>query len=81
MDVDNLLAGQRFDKELDKALAETDVFIAVIGPRWMELLAERQTRNILELVPAERCRQDGHGEIPDVPCVVEPPLFTTQRQP
>ena len=25
MDVDNLMAGQRFDMELDKALAKTDV--------------------------------------------------------
>src|SRR5262249_41131841 len=42
MDVDNLLAGQRFDKEPQKALGETDVFLAVIGSRWLELLAERQ---------------------------------------
>jgi hypothetical protein len=42
MDVDNLMAGQRFDKELERALAETDVFVAVIGPRWLELLTERQ---------------------------------------
>jgi formylglycine-generating enzyme required for sulfatase activity len=42
MDVDNLLAGQRFDKELEEAFAQTDVFLAVIGPRWVELLAERQ---------------------------------------
>jgi formylglycine-generating enzyme required for sulfatase activity len=42
MDVDHLLPGQRFDKELEKALAQTDVFLAVIGPRWTELLAERQ---------------------------------------
>jgi hypothetical protein len=41
MDVDDLMAGQRFDKELEKALDETDVFLAVIGPRWLELLAER----------------------------------------
>lgn len=41
LDVDNLMAGQRFDKELDKALAETDVFISIIGPRWLELLASR----------------------------------------
>ena len=31
MDVDNLLAGQRFDEELAKALAECDVLIAVNG--------------------------------------------------
>jgi hypothetical protein len=41
MDVDNLLAGQRFDEELAKALASCDVFLAVIGPRWMEQLAAR----------------------------------------
>jgi hypothetical protein len=37
MDVDNLLAGQRFDKELAKALNVCDVLIAVMGPHWMEL--------------------------------------------
>jgi len=40
MDVDQLLAGQRFDRELDRALAECDVLIAVIGSRWMDLLSE-----------------------------------------
>jgi formylglycine-generating enzyme required for sulfatase activity len=38
MDIDNLLAGQRFDRELAKALADCDVLVAIIGPRWMELL-------------------------------------------
>ena len=42
MDVDNLRPGQRFDRELEKALAKTDVFLAVIGSRWHELLTERQ---------------------------------------
>jgi len=41
MDVDNLLPGERFDRKLKAALAETDVFLAVIGPRWMELLNAR----------------------------------------
>ncbi len=41
MDVDNLLVGQRFDRELDKVLAEADVFLAVIGPKWMDLLRDR----------------------------------------
>jgi TPR repeat protein len=40
MDVDRLLAGQRFDRELDKALAKCDVLIAVIGSRWTELLSD-----------------------------------------
>jgi formylglycine-generating enzyme required for sulfatase activity len=41
MDVDNLLAGQRFDQELAKALAVCDVLIAVIGSRWMQLLKSK----------------------------------------
>ena len=41
MDVDNLLAGQRFDQKLAEALAECDVLIAIMGPRWMGLLKER----------------------------------------
>lgn len=41
MDVDNLLAGRRFDKELAKALDHCDVLIAVLGPRWVEILKER----------------------------------------
>jgi hypothetical protein len=39
MDVDDLLAGQRFDRELEKALAQCDVLIAVMGQRWMKLLS------------------------------------------
>jgi TPR repeat protein len=39
MDVDNLLAGQRFDRELDQALSQCDVLIAILGPRWMELMS------------------------------------------
>lgn len=39
MDVDRLVAGQRFERELDSALAQCDVLIAVIGSRWAELLA------------------------------------------
>ena len=53
MDVDNLLAGQRFDKELDKALGETDVFLAAIGPRWMELFAQRQASGERDYVREE----------------------------
>jgi hypothetical protein len=41
LDVDKLLAGQRFDQELDKALAQCDVLIVVIGARWMDLLATK----------------------------------------
>jgi hypothetical protein len=42
MDVDRLLAGQRFDRELGKALSRCNALIAVIGSRWMELLSEHE---------------------------------------
>lgn len=38
MDVENLFAGQRFDQELDKALSQCQVVVAVIGRNWMDLL-------------------------------------------
>jgi len=53
MDVDNLRPGQRFDKELEKALAETDVFLAVVGTRWQELLAKRQASGERDYVREE----------------------------
>jgi chemotaxis protein histidine kinase CheA len=53
MDVDNLLAGQRFDRELEKALEQTDVFVTVIGPRWLDLLKERQSSGERDYVHEE----------------------------
>jgi TPR repeat protein len=53
MDVDRLLAGQRFDRELDKALAKCDVLIAVIGWRWMELLSDQAQRGKRDYVRDE----------------------------
>src|SRR5262245_8790152 len=53
MDVDNLLAGQRFDEELAKALAACDVLIAIIGPRWMELLKAKSASGERDYVREE----------------------------
>jgi len=53
MDVDSLLAGQRFDHQLDKALAQCDVLLAVIGPRWMEGMAEKARGDERDYVRAE----------------------------
>jgi hypothetical protein len=53
MDVDRLRAGQRFDRELDKALAECDALIAVIGSRWMDLLSECAQRGERDYVREE----------------------------
>ena len=49
MDVDNLLAGERFDLKLKEALAGTEIFLAVIGPRWLELLEARMDPVIAEV--------------------------------
>lgn len=52
MDVDNLLAGQRFDIKLAEALDACDVLIAVMGERWMGILRERTAA--IEADPNER---------------------------
>lgn len=41
MDVDQLALGQRFDHQLARALEKSEVFLAIIGPRWLEALNER----------------------------------------
>src|SRR5262249_40384731 len=53
MDVDDLRPGQRFDVELAKALDACDVFVAVIGRRWMELLQQRCVDREYDYVRAE----------------------------
>lgn len=42
MDVNDLMVGTRFDRELEKALESCDVFIAVIGPNWLDILNNRR---------------------------------------
>jgi formylglycine-generating enzyme required for sulfatase activity len=57
IDVDHLLAGQqRFDEELEKELASTDVLLAVIGPRWAEIHAARAARGERDHVREEIAR-------------------------
>jgi hypothetical protein len=53
IDVDSLLAGQRFDEELAKALAACDVLIAIIGQRWMDLLKAKITSGERDYVREE----------------------------
>ncbi len=53
MDVDNLRPGQRFDAVLASALEQTDVLLAIIGPRWMPLLAERAEKSDVDFVRFE----------------------------
>lgn len=53
MDVDNLIAGTRFDEELAKALVACDVFIAIIGERWLDMLRTKAAQNQPDYVRAE----------------------------
>ncbi len=53
MDIDNLLAGQRFDEELAKALGECDVLISIIGPRWFALLKSKSASSERDFVREE----------------------------
>ncbi len=53
MDVESMRPGQRFDLELDRALSQCAAFIALIGPRWMELLEKRQLEGTHDFVRQE----------------------------
>ena len=70
MDVDNLQPGQRFDRELEVALAQCDVFIAVIGNQWANILAERQTAHERDFVVDEITAAIARG-IPVIPVLVD----------
>jgi formylglycine-generating enzyme required for sulfatase activity len=86
MDVDNLLAGLRFDEELAKALAACDVFLAVIGPRWMDLLKTKASSGDRDYVREEIAealrrrivvipvRVGREGQLPPLPIAQELPL-------
>jgi len=75
MDVDNLMAGQRFDRELEKALAQTDVFLAVIGPRWLDLLTERRASSERDYVREEIAGAVQRGVVV-IPVLVERTLLS-----
>jgi hypothetical protein len=53
LDVDSLHAGLKFDEELAKALAASDVFIAIMGARWSDLLQARIASNDRDYVREE----------------------------
>lgn len=53
MDVDDLRPGQRFEVELAKALDACNVFVAIIGPRWMDVLRQCHLDRKYDYVRAE----------------------------
>jgi hypothetical protein len=61
MDVDDLFAGQRFDVELEKALAGCDVLLVVIGLRWADTLSEHMSRDERDYVREEIAAALGRG--------------------
>ena len=70
MDVDNLLAGERFDLKLKEALAGTEIFLAVIGPRWLELLEARMESGERDFVREEIAAALAAG-IPVIPVLMD----------
>lgn len=42
MDIDNLRPGERFDRKLEEALQQCDIFLAMIGRDWTGHFAKRQ---------------------------------------
>lgn len=53
MDTENLTAGQRFDRALDQELKDCNMLIAVMGPRWLDILNERQEKGESDFVVTE----------------------------
>jgi len=53
MDVDSLVAGVHFGKELEAALDKCAAFIAIIGPKWQELLDKHRGQGEDDFVVAE----------------------------
>ena len=70
MDVDNLLAGERFDLKLQEALAGTEIFLAVIGAHWMELLEARAASGERDFVREEIAAALAAG-IPVIPVTMD----------
>jgi hypothetical protein len=70
MDVDKIGAGQRFDRQLEKALSETGVLLAAVGPRWVEILKVRQAAGERDFVCEEISRALQLG-IPVIPLMLE----------
>ncbi len=85
MDVNNLFPGERFDEEIAKALAASDVLIAIIGPRWMDLLKAKAASGEPDYVCKEisqalkrritviPVRVGREGKMPPVPAPVDLP--------
>jgi hypothetical protein len=53
MDVEDIPAGERFAKVLDKSLAGCEAVLVVIGPRWAEILQERAQQQHTDYVRHE----------------------------
>lgn len=53
MDVAHLLSGENFPQRLEQELAGCDVLLAVIGPRWLELLDARTANGDRDYVKEE----------------------------
>jgi hypothetical protein len=70
MDVDNLVPGQRFDQQLAKALAQCDVFLAVIGPHWQSALEARAQMPAPDYVREEIAAALAQ-RIPVIPVLIE----------
>jgi formylglycine-generating enzyme required for sulfatase activity len=70
MDVDNLRPGQQFGQELETALEQCDVFLPIIGPRWLDLLNARSESGQRDYVRDEIAGALGRG-IMVIPILVD----------
>jgi TIR domain len=70
MDVDDLVAGQRFDEVLQKSLDRCDAVLVIIGPRWLQTLREKDRAGATDYVRIEVASALSRG-ILVIPVLVE----------
>src|SRR5262245_59446705 len=70
MDVDDLVAGQRFDEVLQKSLDRCDAVLVIIGPRWLDALRQKDRAGETDYVRIEIATALSRG-ILVIPVLVE----------
>ena len=53
MDVEDIAPGQLFERKIDETIAQCDIALIVIGPRWAEILRERAQSEQVDYVRRE----------------------------
>jgi tetratricopeptide (TPR) repeat protein len=82
IDIDTLESGMEFTETIRRAVTESDVFVAVIGPQWTELLdpsGQRRLDDSNDWVTVEIATALEHG-LPVIPVLVDDARMPTRAE-